>query len=295
VIAVGSDGAATRVKYTIANFQRRDNDGPVSEVFPAGRVVVAELKNGQTRFTVDGTAVDDAPTLEVLAMLNLAAKGGPDEDELFQTGTPREIGKPWDADLRQLAKCGPAGKQLGKESRGEAVIESTGKFNGTECVVFTMRMDLMTGAAGLGAAGIDASKLPPGFAVTKGITAITKSTLLPVNPSSSPMANKVRMEMTTDIHLPDFNGGEAELRSVVAIERTESNTFEPAVLFAQAVEPKAPERGGVEAVPSYPVRRTPDPVGRSVPYVRPYVPAPPPPAPALNPDIGGYLGSIGAD
>ncbi|MCU0782329.1 MAG: hypothetical protein MUF04_14685, partial [Akkermansiaceae bacterium] len=38
VIAVGSDGAATRVKYTIANFQRRDNDGPVSEVFPAGRV-----------------------------------------------------------------------------------------------------------------------------------------------------------------------------------------------------------------------------------------------------------------
>jgi hypothetical protein len=31
VLAVGSDGSATRVKYTIANFQRRDNDGPVSD------------------------------------------------------------------------------------------------------------------------------------------------------------------------------------------------------------------------------------------------------------------------
>jgi hypothetical protein len=166
VLAVGKNGRATQLKFAIQSLKfTADPNAEPKELFPTGKEVTAELKEGETTFTIDGKPVaanlDDA--LQLFGLVN----DGPASDVLFNTTVPHAVGDEWNADLREATKHGSF-KDFTfdlRASTGKVRLERIEKVNGIECYIVTCKMTLIpTGMAGQAGADLAGSSLK--FATT---------------------------------------------------------------------------------------------------------------------------------
>lgn len=158
VLAVGANGRATKLKLAIKSLKfTADPNAEPKELFPTGKEVTAELKAGETTFTVDGkpAAANLDQALQLFGLVN----DGPDSDVMFNTNVPHAVGDEWNADLREATKHGSFGTFTFdlRASTGKVRLERIEKVNGIECYIVTCKMTLipsgMVGQAGADVAG----------------------------------------------------------------------------------------------------------------------------------------------
>jgi hypothetical protein len=92
-LAVGEDGKATKLSFTVERFTHQLNDDPEQSI-RRGTTFTSELIDGKTVFTMDGGDVPPDVRL-VLEEFMFLGSGMVPADERFGTKVPRAVGEEW--------------------------------------------------------------------------------------------------------------------------------------------------------------------------------------------------------
>jgi len=104
ILAVDAKSNPSRVEYLIESSERSSGEKTV-EILPAGTRVIAESKDGETVFHVDGTPSLSAETIAALKVVITAHDpSAPSDDEIFGTRERRRVGDKWSMNTEAAAR-----------------------------------------------------------------------------------------------------------------------------------------------------------------------------------------------
>ena len=212
VLAVGKNGRATKLKLAIDSltFTSAETIEP-KELLAGGKVVIAELKNDQVAFTVDGKPA--------VAALDLALQSfgliyeGPETDVLFNTKVPHAIGDTWSVNLAEVVKQDIYQSLTFdlKASSGKVTLGQVAKVDGIDCYRVTCEMTLIpSGLAGQDGANVAGSTVK--FATTIPV---------PVDPSLPEVGCKTDDETTFKIRFKAADGTNSVINAATKAIRDE--------------------------------------------------------------------------
>lgn len=157
------------------------------EVLAKGTRVVAQIRNGQQEFLIDGVAVSN-DIAEILGMLITLPISQATDDDIFGTKERRKVGDSWPVNgSKGAVDLSSKGVKVDpKDIKGSTKIEKLIAVGSTNCLQISSRIEMTNITA----------PLPGGMTVTKSDASATFSGEFPVDVSIRPLSEAMTVSMT---------------------------------------------------------------------------------------------------
>jgi hypothetical protein len=218
ILEVAKDGRTTKMSYTFTTLKTTTPQGS-AEPLPKDAVVIAELKNGKTEFSLKSGILSPAAQ-EVLPMV-VALDGGSRDDEIFGADKARKVGESWDINAAAMADDLKA-KELEVDATklsGKTTLVGVKNAGDVKC------LELKAAVQGTGVQ-LPMGQLPPGMVVEKSQLQGTMTGLFPVDIALPAAQQAAAAEF--EIHLaPPPAPGNPAIKIVVTGKVTHNETVTP--------------------------------------------------------------------
>ena len=205
VLALDDLGEEAKVSVTVDKCTRITSEGE-TELVPKGKVLVAEGKGKDTKFSLQGggeLSKDATEALELVVSLDTDDKLT--DDDLLGTKEKKKVGEPWPVSGENVAKDYERVGVIVKpgDVEGSFRVDGLEKSADVECLKVSGNLKVKNLLAK--ADENEDDRLPEGFVVEGGSMEAKYSGLFPVDPSMGSLAESASMTFVT--HVAGKGGG----------------------------------------------------------------------------------------
>lgn len=191
VLAVDQKLEASRVEYRIESC-RQSSSGKTEEVLPPGTKVLAESRDGETRFTVAGRPVPPEVEEALKVVISVHSSDSPTDDEVFGTHERKRVGDKWGIHAADAAQnLSRSGLHVSADD-----LKGTVRLDGLRTLDAIQALEI--------SAHIRADKMsidtPQGMRIESGLLEADLSGFVPVDTKSRErLSDKMQMRMTVRV------------------------------------------------------------------------------------------------
>jgi hypothetical protein len=217
VLAISDEGKPVKARVTFDKFEATNAAG-TSEVIGKGGVVIAEFKDGQPTFELQGGELSPEAKM-ALRLTTFVHKPGSTPDQVGGTAQTQKIGAHWPIDAVALAKTS-LGTQVAidpKNIKGHATLVGAKVVNGVPCLEVLMEVSIDHFIPATAA-------LPPGMVVSGGTAQCTVTECVPEDVSLPAVEGGINMTMAMDMTGGPNSAGTLSIKSTAKMELHETAT-----------------------------------------------------------------------
>jgi hypothetical protein len=212
VLALDDIGEEAKVSCTIEKCTRQSSEGE-TELVPKGKVVIAEGKGKDTKFSLQGGGDLSKEASDALDLvISLDTNDKLTDDDLLGTKDKKKVGESWPVTAENIAKDSERSKVVVKpeDVEGSFRLDGIEKVGEVECLKLSGNLKvkhLVTKADD------NEDGLPEGFAVEDGSMEAKYGGLFPVDSAAGSLAESASMTYVTHIK-GKGGGGDADVVTV---------------------------------------------------------------------------------
>ena len=213
VLALDEIGEEAKVSCTVEKCMRLTSDGE-TELVPKGKVVVAEGKGKDTKFSLqDGSPLSKEASDALDLVISLDSNDKLTDDDLLGTKDKRKPGESWPISAENVARDSERVNVIVKpeDVEGSFRLDGIEKVGDVECLKLSGNLKVKHLVAK--ADENEDGGLPEGFAVEDGSMEARYSGLFPVDPARGSLAESASMTYLTHIK-GKGGGGEGDVVTV---------------------------------------------------------------------------------
>ena len=214
VLAINDKFRSTKFKLTVNSLKFSDSKKPgPEELISGGKVVLAELKDGEKVFTAEGVNLDDRTREALRAFVKFPnEKNCADPVAFLNIKTPHAIGDVWDANMEPILKSWASitiiPLDFDKPSSTARI-----KFEKIEKIQDISNF-VLSGCVALKATGSTMKGLPEGSKMTEAFLKMSFVSSFPVDPSLPIWSGNVDWDLEIAADVPTRNGKTAKFKLI---------------------------------------------------------------------------------